>query len=624
MQPASSMVLGMTATPYSQIIVCSFYTEDEYYSNHARRLEENLKRLGVAYQIELMAKNPGEDWADICRKKVGFLARVCSHNPDKKVFWIDIDCELLDIPSYILDSTADIIGFQRSFGSPLNIGYQNRTRFWEPCFWGINTSTQARRMIQDAYLFEQNSKLKATDDFFFEEGWRANIHNLTFQLIPSNAVANRGDEIENSRSVFFKFGSSGKVAEFKNQVEQHKLANEHWKLRVRRKLLKGAKRIQSWLPEGLRTSLRGISDKSGLTGALTGDKHVGAMHTDVKLMLNLAKQGKSAEFNERFDAFRKEKVPTSTENRAISSAISFLAYASKNSESSINLSWWSYPHPGNFGDWLSPYIVQKHSGSKIHFQPLHDADRSVHLITVGSIGRFIKKSSVVIGTGISSQDYPIESGAKYISVRGPRTARVLKRSGGPKIESFGDPGVLVSQIFPIIRQETNGRIALVRHHSHLALPVKLPENIEELSVLRSHHSKIEEFFVALNNYDAVITSAMHVYITCQSYGIPVGLITFKGFESAVHGDGIKYLDYAEGASVESINPEAIPLDLRRVDLSNLITHQVISKEKINEVELSLLTAISKYHELANSRTSKRFSPRPAAPKFIENFQSADY
>lgn len=624
MQPQASMVGDMGASSNSPIIVCSFYTEDEYYSNHARRLEENLKKLGVAFQIEVMAKNPGEDWADICRKKVGFLAKVCSQNPDKKVFWIDIDCELLDIPGYIVESTADIIGFQRSFGSPLNIGYQNRTRFWEPCFWGVNTSPQARKMIEDAYLFEQNSQLKATDDFFFEEGWRANLHNLTFQIIPSNAVANRGDEIENSRSVFFKFGSSGKVAEFKNQVEQHTLANKNWKLRARRKLLKGAKGIQSWLPEGIRTSLRGISDKSGLTGALTGDKHLGTMHADVKLMLNLAKQGKSEEFNERFDAFRKEKVPTSSENRAISSAISFLGYASKNSESSVNLSWWSYPHPGNFGDWLSPYIVQKYSGSKIQFQPLQDADRSVHLVAVGSIGRFIKKSSVVIGTGISSQDYPIEPGAKYISVRGPRTAHILRRSGGPRIESFGDPGVVVSQIFPIIRQATNGRIALVRHHSHLALPVKLPDHIDELSVLRSHQSKIEEFFVVLNNYDAVITSAMHVYITCQSYGIPVALITFKGFESAVHGDGIKYLDYAEGAGVESINPEAVPLDLRKVDFDNLITHQVISKEKINEVELSLLTAISKYHELAASRNAKRFKTPPATPTFIENFQSADY
>jgi hypothetical protein len=88
----------------------------------------------------------------------------------------------------------------------------------------------------------------------------------------------------------------------------------------------------------MRAWLRGLSDKSGLTGALTGDKHLGAMHADVKLMLNLAKQGSTNEFNEKFDAFRKKKVPTSAENRAISSAISFLGYSANNSAPTIKLS----------------------------------------------------------------------------------------------------------------------------------------------------------------------------------------------------------------------------------------------------------------------------------------------
>lgn len=185
------------------VLICSFYTNDEYYASHAQKLSANLQRLGVSFRIVVMEKSESDDWADICRKKVGFLATLCAENPNKKVFWIDVDCELLEIPDYIVKSTADIIGFQRSFGSPLNIGYQNRTRFWEPCFWGINNTPQARKMIEDAFLLEQNSTIKATDDYFFEEGWRANASNLTFQMIPSNAVANRGDELENSRSVFF-------------------------------------------------------------------------------------------------------------------------------------------------------------------------------------------------------------------------------------------------------------------------------------------------------------------------------------------------------------------------------------------------------------------------------------
>ena len=106
-------------------IVCSFYTADDYYRSHGARLRANLEELGVAYDLREIAKKSGEDWAAICRKKVGFIAEVCEANPGKKVFWIDVDCELFAIPDFILHSTADIIGFQRGFSNPLKIGYSN-------------------------------------------------------------------------------------------------------------------------------------------------------------------------------------------------------------------------------------------------------------------------------------------------------------------------------------------------------------------------------------------------------------------------------------------------------------------------------------------------------------------
>jgi hypothetical protein len=64
----------------------------------------------------------------------------------------------------------------------------------------------------------------------------------------------------------------------------------------------------------------------------------------------------------------------------------------------------------------------------------------------------------------------------------------------------------------------------------------------------------------------VITSAMHVMITCHSYGIPCALVTFEGYEENVHGSGIKYEDYALGAGVEVMEPAVMPLDLRKLDL----------------------------------------------------------
>ena len=138
----------------SNAIVCSFFTSDDYYKSHGARLKANLEEIGVAVDLREITKKEGEDWAAICRKKVGFIAEVCAANPDKKVFWIDVDCELFSIPDFILNSTADIIGFQRGFSNPNKIGYENRGRFWEPCFWGINNTPQARKMIQAAADFE--------------------------------------------------------------------------------------------------------------------------------------------------------------------------------------------------------------------------------------------------------------------------------------------------------------------------------------------------------------------------------------------------------------------------------------------------------------------------------------
>ena len=130
---------------------------------------------------------------------------------------------------------------------------------------------------------------------------------------------------------------------------------------------------------------------------------------------------------------------------------------------------------------------------------------------------------------------------------------------------------------------TNGKVAFIRHFSHTSIPMQLAPNMEELSVLLSRPEDIAEFVGKLATYDSVITSAMHVMITCQSYGIPCGLVTFEGSEENVHGSGIKYEDYALGAGVEVMNPQVVPLDLRSLDLDNLTKDIRVSEAKKDEV-----------------------------------------
>ena len=569
-------------------IVCSFYTSDDYYKSHGARLKANLESLGIPYELREIAKKPGDDWADICRKKVGFIAEVCAANPDKKVFWIDVDCELFSIPDFILNSTADIIGFQRGFSSPMKIGYERRGRFWEPCFWGINTTAQARRMIAAAAEFEAVATVKATDDFFFEAAWRSVSPNLTFQIIPSNCAVDKGRGSLEGHEVFFRFGSSGQVDNFKNKVEQHK-GNTNYKKRLglKRRLLKFAQLVEERLPEDLSNKARSVVDASGVTGFLTGKKHHNVSSKIIGEIVAAGKAGDVAKFNNSFTILQNTTLPTRNENAAIKAASSYLRYSSKPSSNKIYLSWWENPYPGNYGDWLTPYIFSHYTENKIIFQGLTSRVIKKHIVSLGSVGRFIKGNSVVVGTGVSSFKYPLNPKADYVSVRGPHTADLLTKSGGPKVESFGDPGVVLAKILPLTRVATNGRVALVRHHTHLQAPVILPSNFDELSVLLSHPDEIVSFIKKLNEYDSVVTSAMHVLITCQSYGIPCALVVFKGFEEYVHGDGIKYIDYALGAGVKAISPTPINPKLDWNEISPLIETITVSDSKIAEVEAAI-------------------------------------
>lgn len=577
--------------PTEELLFCSFWSGDSYYRDHSERLEKNLTELNVAHHIVEIQALPGEDWADVCRKKIGFMAQMALENPEKKVFWIDVDCALIKIPEFISESTADFIGFQRGFSAPVNIGYEKKGRFWEPCFWGINTTMQARKFIEDAYAFEQIFPAKATDDYFLEESWKMNSAEMSFQMIPSNTAAFRGARTNSSKDIFFEFGSSGNVAEFKNKVQQHK-AQGRKKRSLSAVALSSAKLIEDKLPKNLSKVLRKISDGSGITGLLTGFKHETEGTKNLQSLMKAAKSGKVDEFKSMKNTILSAGMLSPRRKDFIKVSQNFLDYSSGDQKSSIPLAWWNDPKPGNYGDWLSPLVFHHYSEDRVIHVPLAKSSKKPHIVGVGSIARFIKNNSVVVGTGASSMKYPMNKSAHYISLRGPLTAQLLKESRGVNVDSFGDPALVLPKIFPLKRGATNGRILLVRHFSHQILPLQKPENMDEISVFQAGNQDISQFLEKLITYDFVVTSAMHVQIACQSYGIPSALVTFKGLEDSVPGDGMKYRDYSLGAEVPVVMPVPIGVDLRKIDFEHLLTNEKISQQKIDQVEDSIINSIN--------------------------------
>jgi hypothetical protein len=66
---------------------------------------------------------------------------------------------------------------------------------------------------------------------------------------------------------------------------------------------------------------------------------------------------------------------------------------------------------------------------------------------------------------------------------------------------------------------------------------------------------------------------------------------FKGFEEYVHGDGIKYIDYALGADVKAISPTPINPKLDWQEIKPLLETIQVSDSKIAEVEASIVEAL---------------------------------
>ncbi|MFN3866496.1 MAG: hypothetical protein ACK4MD_07250, partial [Demequina sp.] len=158
-------------------------------------------------------------------------------------------------------------------------------------------------------------------------------------------------------------------------------------------------------------------------------------------------------------------------------------------------------------------------------------------------------------------------------------------------ERFGDPGILIRRALPLSRGQTNGRTALVRHHTHMPLPLDLADDVDELSVLASHPDDIAALVTALLGYDRVVTSAMHVMIVCHSYGIPCALVTFEGMEDSVHGSGIKYEDYALGVGITGLRgPRVVSLDLPRAALDDATFEITLPESLLDDVQCALAEA----------------------------------
>lgn len=227
----------------------------------------------------------------------------------------------------------------------------------------------------------------------------------------------------------------------------------------------------------------------------------------------------------------------------------------------VKLWWPQSPAPGNFGDILSPLILQKlgYSITKA------SREASGKLMCIGSTSKFIKSGDTVWGTGIMHDSDPIELNARYLAVRGPLTG---KKTG---CTVYGDPGLLCSHFWPMKSLETKP-LGIIPHY----VDYKKHDvgGNDQINLLNANPIKVMEEVV---KYESIVSSSLHGIIVAHSYGIPAGW--WKPSDK-LDGDGSKFEDYAMSVGIE-LKPSKNYKD---------VVMTLPTQEKIKHIQENLLNA----------------------------------
>lgn len=199
----------------------------------------------------------------------------------------------------------------------------------------------------------------------------------------------------------------------------------------------------------------------------------------------------------------------------------------------ISLYWWNCK-PDNFGDVLSPIIIEKLTGKKVKHGSLKNAFPI--LFSTGSVLHFARDGDIIWGSGFR-EDPTEENRFKFLdvrAVRGPLTRNYLLMKGIDCPEVYGDPAVLMSHLFQEFYEEN-------KIYDYIIIP-----NIGEIDCFGGYMNVVKptedwkEIVKKINQSKLVISSSLHGIIIAESYGIPARLLKMTWIESL-----LKYQDYYE-------------------------------------------------------------------------------
>lgn len=180
----------------------------------------------------------------------------------------------------------------------------------------------------------------------------------------------------------------------------------------------------------------------------------------------------------------------------------------------------------NFGDYLSPLLIERFSGRKVEYAPVQNAD----LMAVGSIlGRERKakhwwggrRRLHIWGAGTGSEQARYSGHHYYHAVRGSLTLDQIENA--PSNIALGDPGLLAPWVLDRtgVKLAKKIRVGIIPHYADQTEPAvaELVAGIpgsKIIDVFSPVHQVLEE----IASCDFVLSSSMHGLIVADSFSVP--------------------------------------------------------------------------------------------------------
>jgi pyruvyltransferase len=219
--------------------------------------------------------------------------------------------------------------------------------------------------------------------------------------------------------------------------------------------------------------------------------------------------------------------------------------------------YWHNSEP-NFGDQLSPWVVENVFGKCTQFTPKSRFSKHVYASTGSIFHHFSKRFSHVNvwGSGIMSPELTIKSSLNIFAVRGPNTAGVLKTKGIVCPPAYGDPAVLLPLFHnsPISKRY---RYGVVPHFIDITNPWVQTQSQRDdvlfIDVMEPPQTVIDK----IRECDMILSSSLHGNIVAHAYGIPSVWVRLS---DRVKGGDFKFLDYYASTGIRDIQAVAIDSD----------------------------------------------------------------